>query len=387
MKIIDRYIIGRLLRAQSFVLCTALLVLGFFTLFRSLRDLHHHANDLAQVGRVFSYSLLSRMEHPLVVALFVGALLVYQSMEGEREILVLRAAGVSYGRLFLGAILVAVLAAPVLFALRTEVAPWARMKLAKAGSPPAQPSKQGPVSSRTALAPTLSSGVYALVGTEAPDGARLLETLTLLHLERGPVGINGTSHRIAVSPRGMVILRQLLAADTETGNGWIETKRSTLHLGQVASSGGSSLEGRVFPIPLDRLEAAIVPSIVSTAARLGKNVRDLTTSALRQQIQETKGRDLFNHRRVLFESHRRSLSLLLPFIFTLLGGALGSWSRRRRLEGSALVLAAAVFFGYFLLDSMSQQLISLTRIDPLPLSLIPSIVPLLLFLHVWDHLD
>lgn len=108
MSILDRYIMKEILAPFLLALFGMTFFMTSFTFIQSLEFLFRYQASLAQIGRIYLYSLPFVMVMTVPMSVLMAILLAFGRLSGDSEVIAMKANGVSTFRMFLPALLFAV---------------------------------------------------------------------------------------------------------------------------------------------------------------------------------------------------------------------------------------------------------------------------------------
>ena len=126
MRLLQRYILGELLRVFVFVLSVLTVLMGFLGVFQQITE---RGLGPLQVLQVMPYLIPSLVPYTIPATLLLSVCVVYGRMAGDQEITAAKAAGISVMSLLAPAMFLGALMSVGSLLLTDQVIPWAESKI------------------------------------------------------------------------------------------------------------------------------------------------------------------------------------------------------------------------------------------------------------------
>jgi len=346
MSIIDRFIARNFLSGASIVLMILLSLFGFLTLAEALEDVGEGLFTTFDALAVVAYSLPRLMLDLLPVTALLGVLIGLGAMANHQELIVLRAAGLSVGRIARPVIMVIALAIGVVLMLQSYVLPKLELSAAQVRS---KTSTQTTMISNDGESWTRSGNRFVRIGEVLAHGA-------LRDVEIFEVGDNGALQEV------------MQAANVEVLDGgyWLlrEVRVTDLSVEPVHEEVLEHKMWRSF-LSSEQTSALIVP------------VEAMAPKALYGYIQQLDDNQLDTHRYRVILWQQLSIPVgllamsLLGFPFLLGSGRGMSAGQRAAIGGSIGIL-------FYLSEQMMGHVAILYELSPAGAAFVPDLALLVL---------
>jgi len=350
MSIIDRFIARNFLSGASIVLMILVSLFGFLTLAEALEDVGKGVFTTFDALAIVGYSMPKLMLDLLPVTALLGVLIGLGAMANNQELIVLRAAGLSVGRIAWPVVQVIIAVTGLIILLQYFVIPELELSAARVR---AKASAQTTISSGDNETWTRSGTRFVRIGEVLQHG--LLRDVEIYDLDdEGQLQEVVEASDVQILDDGRWLLNDVDVTDLRSSN-ITEVHQTTRTLRSVLSAQQAS--------------ALLVP------------VEAMAPTALYRYIRQLDENDLDTHRyRVIFW---QQLSLpvgllamaLLGFPFLLGSGRAVSAGQRAAVGGCIGIL-------FYLSEQMMGHVAILFELSPAPAALAPDVLLLMLALGI-----
>ena len=348
MSILDRYIARSFLTGSSIVLMVLLSLFGFLTLAEALEDVGEGAFTTLDALAIVGYTLSKLMLDLLPVTALLGVLIGLGALANNRELIVMRASGMSVGRIAWPVVEVVIALTGLVLVMQFFVIPELELS---AGRIRAKSSDQTTISSSDGESWTRSGNRFVRIGEVIQHGA--LREVEIFDLdENGQLQEVMEAATVEVLDDGRWLLRDVRITDLRTDE--IREERLQTKMWQSFLSA-------------QQTSALIVPVEAMAPSALYRYIRQLDQNNL----------DTHRYRVILWQQVSIPVGLLA---MSLLGFPFLLGSGRTVSAGQRAAIGGAIGILFYLAEQMMGHVAILYELSPVPASFAPDLALLVLAL-------